>query len=461
MMVLMFVFMACHHEEDIKKTVDTGSLVLTFDTRAATPGDGEVSTGGGIDDLLVLLVNNNDAGTKNYVQGKELKTGLSNATTCTVSFENVVLGSYSVYVYANTDGLTDLATILDLEKGDEFTSGHADLKFSALTGDAVPNVSEKMLLTARKDIEIVLGTNSTRVELLRPYVRFLVELNNLSDKKMTVSSLSFSQFNASTSYVIPHDNQFNPGGSYRDLPPLSGGIVIPKGETKIIYNEYLYESKAVDYSFDMDLQAYFEGGVVDKGWTIAYIPLYGSTRYLASNGNTLTTVQGNFDDSCLWTVASVNENQKTYTIMNALAGKYLLLSKTGNRYSASLSSNSYNLVLDSSLDNLNSKTSKIKRNEDEYYLRYNNGLSVSTASTSWTFTKQTTSIAEGYHPIAYVENSPFVIVNPFTGVAQNMTEMKRNSLVKVSINAYYNDNEGSFSYEVVDWTEKNGDIEFQ
>ena len=41
-----------------------------------------------------------------------------------------------------------------------------------------------------------------------------------------------------------------------------------------------------------------------------------------------------------------------------------------------------------------------------------------------------------------------------------MSEQLRNQHIIVSINAYYNDTDGSFNFKVTPWVEKNEEVEF-
>ncbi|MBO5686570.1 MAG: hypothetical protein J6R73_08310, partial [Alistipes sp.] len=58
------------------------------------------------------------------------------------------------------------------------------------------------------------------------------------------------------------------------------------------------------------------------------------------------------------------------------------------------------------------------------------------------------------------KNLQLYVVNPTTAAVTPMTEQLRNQHVKVAVNAYYNEQLGTFRFEATPWTEKNEEVEF-
>ena len=51
-------------------------------------------------------------------------------------------------------------------------------------------------------------------------------------------------------------------------------------------------------------------------------------------------------------------------------------------------------------------------------------------------------------------------VNNETGAVEKMNKQIRNQHITVTVNAYYNEKESTFEFEVEPWTEKNAGVEF-
>ena len=97
----------------------------------------------------------------------------------------------------------------------------------------------------------------------------------------------------------------------------------------------------------------------------------------------------------------------------------------------------------------------------QHIYRNNQTLSASSSSTTWTFTKVYDTGGPSWATIASVSDKTLVKVDANTGNPAPLTEMQRNSIVKLTINAYFNDNTGTLNYNVTDWNKISNDIIFQ
>ena len=479
LLTLLLATTSCSNETtmELPASSDGGTLTLTFNTRAITPGNGNSADGGGMNDLMILLV---DKGSGKIAR-KVTESGLSSVTLKTITFENLVLGAYNIYAFANINNMLTATGLTALETGDSFTAAHFDKTFADLTGSATPEniiADNAMLLTAVKDIEIKLGINTTQIEMLRPVVKFVVELHNHSKHKMRVdqNSIKFSDFNATHSYVLPHSD-FNTG-AYRPLPTKSGNIEVESNSSGIIYETSLYENKAPGYTFGMNLEMFNEDGEdIYQGTTIS--TKSGSTTYYICNNNGTPAITTTYSPStCLW---SIQKSGNYYRIMNESYNnaKYLSVSRSNSSYSVSLLENSYRtnnrnygsieLTLGNNFNiDADTQTSTIycsKYNSSNtirrYIYRNNQTLSASSSSTTWTFTKVYDTGGPSWATIASVSDKTLVKVDANTGNPAPLTEMQRNSIVKLTINAYFNDNTGTLNYNVTDWNKISNDIIFQ
>lgn len=473
-LMFLLALTACDKHHFGTSSQEQASLVLRIATRAITPGDGNASDGGGMNDLIVVLVNN-DQVAGNRVEATASLSDLSSSQRQTVSFDNITLGSYSLYAFANHSGnsLFSATAFASLQKGDNFTQAMADAAFASLSGSATPDAMFRssdgaMLLTARKDIEIKLGSNTATVEMLRPLVHFLVELNNHSNHKMMVnqSSLSFSNFNASTSYVIAHDNMNT--GTHRALPTKNAEIEIPAHENAVVYECYLYENQASAYNFGMDVNLWSDNTMVVSGYIISVPDEWGGTRYIRNNGDNSISIDGAYSDNCLWTVTPTGDNNGTYYVMSDVGSSpYLCISREGWEHVRMYthSNNDQNIIKLHIPDYQVGQafSSVIGHSAWDRYIHYSNGwyqLTGRYSSRAWNFTPVGSGTTEGYQQIASFRNRQLYKVDAVSGKKSPLSEMRRNSQVKVTLNAYFNELNGEFNYAVETWDTCSNNIEF-
>ena len=477
-LMFLLALTACDKHHFGASSQEQASLVLRIATRAITPGDGNASDGGGMNDLIVVLVNH-DQVAGNRVEATASLSDLSSSQRQTVSFDNITLGSYSLYAFANYNGnsLFSATAFASLQKGDNFTQAMADAAFASLSGTATPDAIFRssdgaMLLTARKDIEIKLGSNTATVEMLRPLVHFLVELNNHSNHKMMVnqSSLSFSNFNASTSYVVAHDGMNT--GSYRSLPAKNAEVEIPSHDKAVVYECYLYESRASSYTFGMDVNMWREGvSGGSAGYTISHRASWGANIYLKNNNGQIS-IDGNNDNTALWTITPTGDNNGTYYIMSDVgSAPYLCLSQDGwDHITMYTNTNNSNYIIKLSIPNYNANgdfSSVIGHPAWNKYINPTDGwwaIVNSGSSIPWTFTRVSSSggggNVSGYQRIASFTNRQLIKVDAVSGKKSPLSEMRRNSQVKVTLNAYFNELNGEFNYAVETWDTCTNNIEF-
>lgn len=473
-LMFLLALTACDKHHFGTSSQEQASLVLRIATRAITPGDGNASDGGGMNDLIVVLVNN-DQVAGNRVEATASLSDLSSSQRQTVSFDNITLGSYSLYAFANHSGnsLFSATAFASLQKGDNFTQAMADAAFASLSGSATPDAMFRssdgaMLLTARKDIEIKLGSNTATVEMLRPLVHFLVELNNHSNHKMMVnqSSLSFSNFNASTSYVIAHDNMNT--GTHRALPTKNAEIEIPAHENAVVYECYLYENQASAYNFGMDVNLWSDNTMVVSGYIISVPDEWGGTRYIRNNGDNSISIDGAYSDNCLWTVTPTGDNNGTYYVMSDVGSSpYLCISREGWEHVRMYthSNHDQNIIKLHIPDYQAGQafSSVIGHSAWDRYIHYSNGwyqLTGRYSSRAWNFTPVGSGTTEGYQQIASFRNRQLYKVDAVSGKKSPLSEMRRNSQVKVTLNAYFNELNGEFNYAVETWDTCSNNIEF-
>ena len=452
--MLMGLIAACSKEYTPEMQGGNASLTLEVATsaltRASAPGNGDLYNGGGMEDLTVVLVNSS-----NVIAAKLQVTGLTenDQKIKVVTLDGLDVGNYTLYVLANTErGLfSEAKTLLSgLNVGD---SWNKDALFTPLTSTNVPTMNghNPLLLTAAKAVTLGINDNYTTIDLLRPIVWFQVKLYNHSDKEMKVSNLSFGNFNPSTGYLFPHDGAVPSSAQYRSLPASGGGITVPGGTNLVVYETTLFENNAPDrYTMSMTLQT--EGSTMVNATSIATNTRYAlrnrsTNRYLVDNNGTLgvATYTGVVPETALW-------------MFSGTSNGWLTNVGTGKRFyqSTSASSSGSNLTFGISYNYLQISYN----NNNYYYLCDENGVSFKNKN-NWNrnYTRDwqlQTTISEQ----ASLSNAPLMTVNNETGAVEKMNKQIRNQHITVTVNAYYNEEESTFKFEVEPWTESNVGVEF-
>lgn len=214
-----------------------------------------------MEDVTIMLVNSKNVITfiesVNNLVGNEQESKL-----VTIESTDLKLGQYTLYAFGNLQNtsFTDVSNVIKgLKQGDVVGADFSNMLFQTLDGTNTPefNNEHPMLLSASKLVNVSMQNNSTTIDLVRPVVKFEVRLYNHSvQQNMTVNSLSFSNFNSSTGYVLSHDGNMPASVSYRNLPAYdtTNPIVVAAGENATIYETVLFENRAPSYLMNMSLQ---------------------------------------------------------------------------------------------------------------------------------------------------------------------------------------------------------------
>ena len=251
----------------------TGGVSLVFEassfTRAVTPGDGTAANGGGIarttadpdkPDLWVFLVSDDDDEIKARYPGSgmtdgQLHAGFS-ALRDTVSFQGLADGPYTVYAFANTEGLAltgspDLGTVSDRDDLD-------DLLFAALGTtpgtDTISLLANRLPLAATAPLTVTENNNgSTTVEMVRCLAKITVEMINQTTETLSMPehlgdpglSITLHKMNPNQGYVFEHTPDI----------PLAAYDPGPSGDVEYVCNTTIAAGdtlKMVRYVFPSD-----------------------------------------------------------------------------------------------------------------------------------------------------------------------------------------------------------------
>lgn len=458
-LVLLAIVVGCSRSENIGS--EQGGLTVTVSavqhTRATAPGDGDIYTGGGMEDVTLVLVNS--MGYISEIQRITALTGEEQKVK-SVTFVNLDVGNYMLYAYANTERslLTEVKSMLDnLTVGSAFDSARYDALFTTLTNRDTPviDTTHPLLLTAAKAVSVGVENSSTTIDMLRPVVWFEVRLYNHSDYPMQIDDISFSNFNPSTSYILPKDGAIPASVSYRALPlydTYTGGedISVPAATESCVYLTPLFENRASSYT--MSLTAKVGSGGTETVTSINTSDSFmlknrNTGRYLVDNGSGRLVVVSSVDsavsaDHAQWRFSSTSSGY----ITNVATGRRYYRSTTAANSGSNLTFGFYSGYLRISY-----------YNRSTYYLRDNSGsatFSIGNAATrDWIVQKSAGKTAT-------ISNRQINIVDRQTAAVIPMTEQLRNQHITIVINAYFNETDGQFNFTVLPWVEKNEETEF-
>lgn len=495
---LLFVVMlcGCSHSDDEAILKQKGELIISLNapveigveqTRAGL-GNGNIFDGGGMEDLVLVLIDEGDrvVSKKTFTfngsvwssSDATIKSNVENKSV-TTSFTDLDVAKYTVFAYANVknslDYFGDIETLLDeIVVGSTFTL--AEATFPKLTGTNTPtvNASNPMLLTARELVEIEVGANEAVVEMKRPLVEFNFKVVNHSSYQLNITNLEFGEFNPQTSYITPHDAIYaedDPNNIYRSLPPsgfsdTTPAVIAANGDNgeAVVYKTYLYENTAESGRYQFGMTLALDGAQISTSVTVysgtmtaVYGDLVAGTPYLLKNTTTNVFLINNGGTlSTTSTISKANYLDAEF-IFNTASG-YIQNIKSGDKFyggslTASDSGNNwsfwkedpgiyqifyynggYSVLRTDYYGNLNM--------ENNWY--YANWQLYTANTTTETVTKDIDPLSVTNQQISYIQDN---------GVAAPLKEMLRNQKITVTLNVYYEETSGTFRFYVEEWND--------
>ena len=228
-------------------TFSTGEIM----TRAETPGDGVVATGGGIyysgdtPDLIILIANSAGNIVMRYPTNGQLTAHSSTSATVKFDFSGQSADNYTVYAFANTEGLWDMTT----DQSNTITAAGLinpstistvsqleDLQFKALAANTAPTLlNDRLPLSAKGVINVTNNKNgNVNLELLRCVAKVTAIFINNTEENLTLSSFSNVLYNMcpDRGFVLPHDVDWPTGTNTGNITASESSITINAGETR-------------------------------------------------------------------------------------------------------------------------------------------------------------------------------------------------------------------------------------
>ena len=422
----------------------------------------------------------------------------TDATTATVTFDNVTRGNYTLYLLAN-DNTSLTSYVAGRTIDGSFTKAALSLPNSSLT---YPEYDEAtgMPLSLKKSISVGPGKNSISAEIVRVCGQINVTIKNRTkDKAIYITGVSLSQRSPSSGYVFRQDGHSSPTGTTQGnlasnatltrIDPVDP-TVEGSGEAKMI-SCYLFENCSGTDALQLTVTGgLFASSVTSVEYTTAtgykatdesitdtdisssnyyFIASASAPRQFLNVSNSSLTVTSigtdaelNVKDDImnyLWQFTDITDN--TTTLYNVGSKKYLSIS----RNSVSIQDNSASV----STGIRTGRYFAYKGNKNTYYLYNNSGtLAVSSSAdetqSGWYLRKATeyTYTTGNLTPTPEKEinnTSPLTYTDSY-GEIQPLTKVCRNDKVEIIVNLFYNPLTSSFDFQVEEWRKKDNQTTF-
>lgn len=505
-------------------TISTESAGSEFPETRAVPTNMEDSTAANGDIMNSLAVFMVDASNNIVSYANSEVSGLSNTvvfntsrTKATVTLNNIVSGSYTIYYIANRP-----ASMSSMSGTGTFQ--YADYALPTLSGTTVPNFTNTtvypngMPVTLKQAATINYGSNHLSAELIRAAGRLSVDLyTHMSGYKVSITSLTFSNINPSDEYLFLHDT--NPHGlpaanTYRGFPAQFGTFVNVDTSAVRIFDSYLYESHASSYLMNIS-GALFSS---DQNNVASVDPVYlystGSettnietskeffilssssngynqkSKYLYMDGTILRLADSLPTDIATNPSGCANYRWKfsgtsSGTIQNVGTQKYIYYSTSNGTVSGSTTASNFTFGTNS--NHLYFRASNYTKNKYYYFFSANanpiadlmkgakNNNAGTFASHQWTILPYPDTITISNSQWVYKDSGGNVLtplktfnvtslqlnyINKY-GSASPLSQICRNEYLYNTLNLYYNTAGGNFQFDVLPWVVKNSTITFE
>lgn len=424
---------------------------------------------------------------------------------------NFTHGTYTLMIVANYssfeaedgengtkryEGLTGFAdtveSIISESTIDNFTQTYADsfINFMISSTNGVCSLVPQPL-TLVKEIELHPGTNVISGELVRTYSRVRIAVENNSDEDLKISSLNFDNaFTQQQAFLFENKGYYaqkttidvdSPDALTPFVATEAAPLVIPSKEISVIFDAYVLESSKANtsdrYTYQLQLgydqlKTYTLAGTTSiksqNNVTAGHYLIYsrGASKFLTAGSNTVTnSTLGSLKQGMaiskefVWTFENDGLSSNRFYIGTAEAleeGETSYYMNNPTRTAVTLGSNKsvyFNVA------NKNQYLSFQSSGSGSYRYLSSSDNSVVGQRTN----NNNNALFELYSvdvPKVSEIEIPVSTINMDTGQAAEIDEIRRNDFINAVVKVSYSKNMGYFSFEVSDWKNGGGDIEF-
>lgn len=255
-----------------KLPADSGTGELRIDISGALPS---VRTAGDDGELMYSLRVWAVSGDGTVYRHASLNPGNVEQT---VTFEDMLLGDYTLYAVANCTALD--AYVKDSKIDEAFTDATLpEVDFSA--DEFEPSFAGKagygqgMPLSYSGPLHVAPGTNNVSVGLLRVCGQINIVVRNHTDRNLVLERLELSEDNPDSGYLFFKDHASPAGTVYGPFSKLPDGqSPIEPSEEATVISQYLYET-----AHNRQLGLYVKGLLKDPNRTDSDQPFGKDERY--------------------------------------------------------------------------------------------------------------------------------------------------------------------------------------
>ena len=357
-------------------------------------------------------------------------------------------------------------------------------------------------LTLAKEIELSPGTNNVSGELLRTFSRIRLSVENMSNVDLTLHSLSFSSNTTKDQtylFSLPEnpDRVYSIGTATSGAPLVSstdaivrftGSTVIDDlasgNNTKTIFDAYILESRDLsnNYTYTLDLEYVGEAPIPQyektseaistvagltngrnylfQNQNAQYRFLIAGTPYLQTIDVELAELPTVLDEAMVMKLISVNPDQ--YYIQTQYGGTtyYFGTPETDTNIPMIPDQSSATVF---TAGEANGNLTFKSNSGSKYYINVYGGKQDRVRG--WSANDGGSQFK--LYTVNRVEKEPkytdpivLSTIDPVTSVVSPVNTIKRNDFINVLISVSYNKDLGDFEFEVKDWEEVSGNIEF-
>lgn len=472
---------ACQ-SQDTDEALSQASLTVTFQTNDSSSRSLEkVVDGQRMYRLAVALAENGTIIKTEQLNDNDVRFS-TNKDVATVTFTNLEYGKpYTLLAVANYGNY------------DTYTQGNL-ANVDDLTGTSTVTASTDFLcpknipypLSLKKEIILQPGANTIAGELMRTYARLRIHVRNQNqEKELKITGLSFgNKFTQTSASLFKSDEVGNatvtPNVISQDaITSFANPATIATNTETTIFDAYLLESKKGNYTYTLNLE--YEGALEQVYNVNATQPItdsedienggiyviYNTDRqdYLYANGNRVSAgdsfnQNGYVNLNYVWRLTKKdNGENQNYFVESIGTNGYFMQSSGVTTELVPLVSNNGDGDYFTIQDGMYFKSTSSNR-----YLRLNSSSNVEGGNSSATRRQfflyrvtQTTQTTDVTHE---AKNIPITTINKETGEAIPITEINRNDFIDILVNVNYNEKTGTFLFEVANWDEKEGELEF-
>lgn len=439
----------------------------------------------------------------NLVRHQQLEYAQLNddKTEATVTFDQLdYTKDYQLYAVANHGDYT--ATGVELKGYLSDSLDNQSPQNITLFTDGTDYICDKAKvypLTLHKEIHLNPGANTVSGELVRTFARVRINVRNQSTSNdLQLTSLTFpAMAKAST-------NIFAPAASTNYAPVPTSAYAITPFEAdmnlakvtdgnvteKTIFDAYILEGTGGTYNFNLGLR--YVGQVASGGYTTDEVAIT-KQKDIVANAMYILFQQNDINHEYEYVYANGTENLKwshsykdgegkidpnyVWKFEYVADGKYALASMGSSGYyirSADISYGQIPLTNDNAMHNhfltvgksgnkWTFQTASLSSEGEPYYL-YNDWDKAVIADLSGSYyTLYKVTKLDGSSSTVKAESTPTIPINIIdnkTGVATPLTSINRNDFIEITVNASFNEEQGTIKYSTTNWEEGGGDVTF-